>query len=552
MSDDDEASNDAYLGTRMGDMNPRGNAMGTNARANAALREYGSNPDRVQLGMFSTWQQPTVWEAVNYPREQEFEFDSYYLRYVRQSEAQAIIDKPANDTWQEDPVIKDTAHEDSDEPQSDFERVVKNFFDGQYTRRKPIHRLNVLDRLSRLGEYAILVLGFSDGRPLSTPVAGVDDSALIDPAELSGESDSQPGTNVPESMDEPEFDGPDDLMYMAVFGQDRVMDIDTETSMSSPRFRLPKEWTLVTQEGEEVGDTNPRDDTHEHQTERVHWTRAIHTPEGTLEDDLRGTPALKSVFHELLNIDKIKAASGEGFWRAGYQGFHVQPPMDNMGRPLEFDDDYEGVHEEIQDFINNFDREIATPAEINSIDSNVHNPMPHLEANYQSIAAAKDIPKSILTGEDRADTANSQDVRQWHQKIGQRRNNFATPVIVEPLIQRLIDTGVFPQPEGDGFVVDWQPLDEPTKRDEWEVYKLVSETINNLSAGQPTMFATVPELRSAIEWSPDVGTEVAPQHQEDDAQMEEDIQVDEDGLDDMTGNSSDVLDADIPTVGDDD
>lgn len=471
-------------------------------RLNASLPMGGmfdSEPGRRDLGMWNDNAQPTIWDAVNYPREHEFQFESFYLRYERQAEARAIIDKPVNDTWQSDPVINDEKHTDEDEPKSEFEKAVAQFLEGEHTRRKPIHRFNVADRLGRLGHYSVIVLGTSDGRDLHTPLY------------------------------EDEFDGLEDLNYIAAFAEDRIEDIETNSDMTSPRFRLPEYFDIITEEIEDQDQVANSSEGYEQH--RVHWSRVIHIPEGTLEDDLRGTPALKPVFHELLNIDKIKAASAEGFWRAGYQGLLIQPPMDpNTNQRMKFADDSEGVQTEIQEFLDNFQRTIATRAEVESIDSDIGNPTSHLEANYQSISAALDIPKAILTGEDRADTGNSQDVRQWHQKIGQRRNGFAEPVILEPIIQRMIDFGLLPTPDGEGFEVEWQPLDELSEQQEADLRSTKAQTLKDLTGGDPSKIASSPELRMVMGWGPEMGSEV----DQEELPPEEELQADESQLPDPT------------------
>lgn len=493
------ADKDRYGATRMG-LDPRVNAM----RQNASLpisSASGEPTSRRELGMWNAYQQPTVWEAVSYPSEEQFSFEAFYLRYERQAEARAIIDKPVSDTWQDSPDILDEKYKDEEHEESAFEERVLEFMEGEYTRRKPIHRLAVADKLARLGKYSVLVLGTSDGRDLSKPLY------------------------------ENEFNGLDDLNYMAVFGEDRIVDITIDTDMSSPRFRLPEQFEIITQELEDDNVSNE-----EFESETIHHSRVIHIPEGTLESDLEGTPALKPVFHELLNIDKIKAASGEGYWRAGYQGLLVQPPEDpRSGERMKFSDDAEGVQEEIEDFIDNFKRTIATRAEVTPLSNNVGNPNPHLEANYEAIAAALDLPKSILTGEDRADTASSEDVRQWHQKIGQRRNSFAEPVIVRPLINKLIKYGILPEPEGDGFIVDWKPLDELTEKQQWDLRSSKAGVLTSLApGGDPERIASLPELRMVMDWGPEIGSEIDDDKLEDieqSQQVEESLEADEDALD---------------------
>ncbi len=520
---DEDDNQSTYRGTRMGRTRTnarqpvRGfNGIGPgadNMRMNDIYTRPTNQPlssqprDRTDLGMHGENDQPTCWDAVNYPRESEFDFESYYLRYIRQAEAKAIIDKPVNDTWQDMPTVKDAAYADQDGAQSEFEKKVNELFSGEHTRRKPIHRLNVLDRLARLGHYSILVIGFADGRGMDTPVGGVDATATMSD-EAIAEAKRTHGMSMPDDLTQPEFDDLDDMMYLAVFGEDRVQDMRTNSDMTSERFRLPEEFDVITEEKED----NEKDA--EYDNETIHWTRVIHTPEGTLEDDLRGIPALKPIFHDLLNIDKIKAASGEGYWRAGYSGMHIRQPQDSQGRFVEFDDP-DDVKNEIQQYINNLDRMLTTPAEIDTLDSSISNPMPHLDANYQSISAATDIPKSILTGEDRADTASADDFSQYKSFIAQRRNNYAGPAIVEPLIQRLIDSGVLPEPEGDGFNLEWEPLDELSLLQEADRRQTIAKTIATLApAGDTSLIAEVGELRQVLGWGSNMGSEINEQQRE--------------------------------------
>jgi hypothetical protein len=526
---DDGASSESgsrpYVGTRLSDNQIRQSAT----RNNAFIQQFGqegrldlnTNPmagrsrennhglrrgfgdDEYVLGLFENSPQPTVWEAVNYPREDDFEFFSYYIRYLRQPEAQAIIDKPVDATWSDSPTIRDAAYTDVDGDLSEFDRKVQELMSGDHTRRKPIERLKVLDKMARLGHYAVMVFGFGDGRDTDTPVGGASDQLTMD-ADSMIEYESRNGVDVPDDITEPEFRSLDDLMYLAVFGEDRVVDLETNHDLNSERYRLPEWFDLVTEEIE------PHDESSAFKSEVVHWSRVLHVPEGTLEDDLEGIPALKPCFHELLNIDKIRAASGEGYWRAGYQGLHVRPPQDAQGNFMEFEDGGEGVHQEIQEFLKNFDRTLSTPAQIDSIESTVSDPMPHIEANYQAISAATDIPQSIISGEDRADTADATDLTKFERKIMSRRRSFATAKIVRPFIQRLIDVGVLPEPEGDGFTVEWPPLDELTDIEEWELKSVKATAIKTLApSGDTSVLATVPELRAQLGWNPNVGGNVS-------------------------------------------
>lgn len=480
-------------------------------------RQFDARPGRVELGMYDRMQQPTVWSAVGYPRESEFTFDTFWLRYERQAEARAIIDKPVDDTWQDRPDVVDEAAAESDDAETEFEEKVEELLEGEHTWRRPTHRMSVADKLARLGEYSLIVIGFADGRDLSEPVRGVGDD------------------------EEPEFDGLDDLEYVATFGQDRVLDWETETDMTSPRYRRPTEYEVVTEENvdEDVNTANHTDA----ETQTVHWSRVLHVPEGELENDLTGTPALKPVFHELLNIDKIKAGSGEGYWRGGYQGLVVTPPevrsQDGSTQQGTFSDGGDAVKDEIDEFLQNFERTIATTGSVESIDMSISDPTPHLEIQYKGIEVALDIPRSVFTGADRADTADAQAAQSWQSTIGGRRNGHATTNLFEPFLQRLIDVGVLPEPDGDSFASEWPPQDELSEQDEADLLETEMNARRYASPNDDlTTFWSEPEIRQMFGDHPERGMavddefidEFGPSAEEEDDEAEQGMQVDEDAL----------------------
>lgn len=81
------------------------------------------------------------------------------------------------------------------------------------------------------------------------------------------------------------------------------------------------------------------------------------------------------------------------------------------------------------------------------------------------IAAATGIPQRILLGSERGELASSQDASNWAGRIADRRTNWAEPVILRPLIQRLIDWGALPPPRNGEYFFRWQPLFEMSEID---------------------------------------------------------------------------------------
>jgi len=92
------------------------------------------------------------------------------------------------------------------------------------------------------------------------------------------------------------------------------------------------------------------------------------------------------------------------------------------------------------------------------------NPTGMFNALIDCVAAITGIPQRILMGSERGELASTMDTETWVSEVAARQLDFAGPSILRPTIQRLIDFGVLPQPQGDGFIVEWPSLfqQEPT------------------------------------------------------------------------------------------
>lgn len=510
MSSDDSTSDDVYRAPPLGETyQPRLNTLGVTANAHT-LDGAPSTRGDIYDGLHGGGR-PNLWDAVNYPGDGALDtFATHWARYERQGFARGLIDKPANDTWQDLPDIVD--HDSGDDSDTEFEEAVQRLWDGEPLRRSPLHRFNVADRLARLGQYSLLVLGTADTDDLSQPIRGAD----VDPTD-----------DDPWGEEDGELDGLSDLAYIATFGEDRVVEIDTVTDMADPRFRLPETYELVTDE-----DADGEDDG----TETVHWTRVIHVPQDTLEDDLRGTRYLKPLFHNLVNLDKILAGSAEGYWRGGYQGLVVRPPTGPDGQMLQFSDEDDGggqLSENIDAYQRNMKRLIATTGEVESLGTQVSDPQPHMEAQVREMMAARDIPQSVFMGNETGERATTEDSTMWKEHISGERNNYAEPVIVRPLIDRLIAIGVLPRPSGDGYDVEWPPLDELSAQEQADVAETIANALSTLTGKAPDRIATRAELRDVVGWDPTLGAEV------DGATIQPDDELDDPEADDLRVDDED-------------
>ena len=51
------------------------------------------------------------------------------------------------------------------------------------------------------------------------------------------------------------------------------------------------------------------------------------------------------------------------------------------------------------------------------------------------------VPYRILVGSEEAKLASSQDKRTWNERVQKRRDNYLTPMVVRPFVDRLIALG---------------------------------------------------------------------------------------------------------------
>ena len=176
----------------------------------------------------------------------------------------------------------------------------------------------------------------------------------------------------------------------------------------------------------------------------------------TTTSEVYGTPRLEAVYNNLLNLARITGGSGEMFWRGAFPGlgFVLDADADADAKTLE------QLETEIENYIHGMNRymklqgltvqELGKPAAVN--------PKFHVDAQLQEVSAATGIPKRILVGSEEARLAGEQDTEAWLTLVDERRRNFCEPMMLRPLIDRLIECGILPKPRQDKYKVVWPDI----------------------------------------------------------------------------------------------
>ena len=379
-------------------------------------------------------------------------FADYLFKYERQDLAGKVIDIPPEDTWRKKPTLIDG---EGDEEST----ALTNAFTELAQETNLFYHLKKVDQLSGIGQYGVLVLGLEGDRDLSIPVTAGGDRSLA---------------------------------YLRAYSQPRAAIKSWDTDQSSPRFGQPETYDIqVTDTTSDVAAT-ARSGGSLTQSTIVHHSRIVHVAENTLDDDVFGTPRLRRVYDRLDDLLKIAGGSAEVFWLMAAYILHVN-----------FDPKYkvtgmEDLDNKLQEVMrNNLRRTLQTQgAQVKAISGQTVDPRGAFEVQQQLIAAATGIPARILFGSERGELASSQDMEQWRGKIAGRQEDYAEPVILRPLVDRLIWAGVLPEATDGTYWFRWPPLFQLSPKQEAERAETVARALAYYAPGAAQLLIPPHEFRT--------------------------------------------------------
>ncbi len=318
-----------------------------------------------------------LYKALGYKKQPTFQ--DYYDRYERQDIAKAIVDIPVTSSWRLYPTIKEIQEKEKEGEKTLFEESIDMLIKDS----KMFHYLSRVDRLSGIGQYGVLLVGYNDGNILKGEV------------KLASE-----------------------ILYLQTYNEDNAKIKEWDTDEKSPRYGLPLTYQLSV--------TNP--DRSSRKDIEAHYTRVLHVSEGLLESDVFGSSRLKSVLNRLQDLDLIMGGSAEMFWRGAFPGFGV---LAKEG--VSFMDDAQSLSDfetELDSYFNNLQRFFRIEgADIKEMHVQVADPTNHVDVQLTAISAARRIPKRILIGSERGQLASEQDETAWNVSVDERRRNYIEPMV---------------------------------------------------------------------------------------------------------------------------
>jgi len=344
------------------------------------------------------------------------DFDAAYQRYLRNGIAFAGIEQTILKTWQDNPEL----WENKDAKETYGESEIRQKFDDLRLWQK----LAEADRRSMVGGYSGLILRYADDKRFLEPV------------------DTVPGG----------LDGLVDVIP-AWAGQLTVSSWDTDEM--SPTYGEP---TMFGFNESAVGDNSDRQA--KNRSFELHPDRVlIWSKDGTVHNH----SILEPGFNNLIDMEKISGAGGEGFWKNAKSAPVMETDADvsiadmAKGMGVGVDEMADKMNEQVEDFNKGFDAMLMLQGmKAKTLGVTLPQPEEFFNVALQGFAASIGIPLKVLVGSQSGERASTEDADEWSRTNMARRTNTARPTIMA-LVKKLETVRVLPEQD---WYIYWSDLTE--------------------------------------------------------------------------------------------
>lgn len=402
----------------------------------------------------------------------------YWDLYDKVAVAARVVEVWPSESWKVCPEVYEAEAEDERTPfEAAWDELARSLQPEPGHLRDP-GRWGIWDYLYRadvlcgVGQYAIILLGLNDGKRLDEPAAWAVETGSRPLETVSADNetppDSAPAYDAPVPYQlayNAAGDGEDrKLLYVRVFPEVLAPVAAVEGNPASPRFGRPVAYNVTFHDPREygsslagVGMTTV--------TKTVHWTRVVHVADNLEASDVFGKPRLRPVLEHVLSLRKVYASSGEGYYKGAFPGVSVEThPSLGGDVPLDLD----ALRDMIEEYQNGLQRYLALSGlSAKTLAPNVLAPGDFVDPHLAAICLKLGIPLRILVGSERGELSSEQDSEEWDDRLRARRRRQVTTHVIAPFVNRLVNLGVLPVPDGageadepgddatPGYSVDW-------------------------------------------------------------------------------------------------
>lgn len=421
--------------------------------ANRAVRQLGA-----MFPGFFPGQKHDHYKDFGYP--ETLTFDLLHKMYCRNGIAAAAVDKTALKTWQDTPYLLEQERDGSQKGKSK-ETPLEKDIRLKFSSMRLWAKLAEADRKAMVGGYSGVILRLRDGKRFDQPVdrvgGGLNGLYRIDPVWAG-----------------------------------RLKVADWNTDASSETYGEPTMY--------EFNEANVADDNPNKRQLRIHPDRVIiWSDDGTVN----GRSLLEPGYNDLIDIEKIKGAGGEGFWKNAKSSPVLEMPADvkiaEMAKAMgvTVQDVADKMNEQVEDFQKGFDQMLMLQGmQAKTLGITLPSPEHFFGAALQSFAASVGAPVKILVGMQTGERASTEDANEWNQTNMARRVNITHPNIMD-FVTRMVTWGILPEKD---WFIDQADLTESSMTEKVDRANKMADT--NQKMGTTTYVFTDDEIRAAVGYEP--------------------------------------------------
>jgi len=442
-------------------LNTRQMAAARRLLANSSNPFDGAGVSRWWGGTFSSGENAkhNLYYDFGYPRFDELTFYHFYNTYRRNGIARALVEKTAGKTWQDAPCLRETSDLSADETQLEAD-VRQRLDDIRFWQA-----LRETDARSMVGKYAGLIFQLADGKAYDQPV------------------DRVPG-------------GLDGIISVLPAWEGQLEPSSWDLDPASPAYGKPSMFRF--------NESSVDPETGKVRSFTVHPDRVlVWSKDGTTWGESR----LEACYNALLDMEKVRGAGGEGFWKNA-----KSQPILQAEKDIDFNQlaamlgtDIAGLPDALDDVVarwsKGFDQSMVTQGiDVKTLGVTLPQPEEFFNVALQEVAASWPIPQKILVGMQTGERASTEDAREWAQTNMSRRSGMVVPNILD-IVRRFEQWGILP--ERDWFV-DWADLTAPTLDEKLAIGEKMAKINSHMFATGEAVF-TDEEIRrvAGYEAAPD-------------------------------------------------
>ncbi|NHK29182.1 DUF1073 domain-containing protein [Parvularcula flava] len=424
--------------------------------ANAVQRSLGT----MFPGYFSGTTKRNHYADFGYP--EAISFDMFWQMYQRTGYGKAAVERYVGKTWEDLPSLQ------TDEKTREMNKVEQALFD-RFRDLRAWPKIVEADRRSLVGKYSAIILRLADGQGMDKPVGRVN--------------------------------GLDGLIEIIPAWEGQLTISDWYSDINDENYGKPKMFQFNEQG---VGSDNKQ----KVRNFNVHPDRVIvWSNDGTVHAD----NFLSAGFNDLISIEKIIGAGGEGFWKNAKAGLFLEidkeANIEAMAKAMQVSPGElaEAMDDQVNDFQTGIDAYLLMQG-MTAKNQQITLPSPEhfILAPVQSFAASVSMPTKILTGMQSGERASSEDQEDWEKTISSRRDRETVPNIME-LVNRLVQFRVLPEED---WSIDWPELGEASPAEKIaRADKMADINVKHMNAGGAAPVFDGNEVREAAGYEPVEGVD---------------------------------------------